>query len=355
MSHLSLFLLGLSLLMPAAHAAEGELPAYQPRFERQRPLIAVVGDNRMTELVDFVVPYALLKQAEIADVRALSLDDGPLQMMPALRLQAEQTIAAFDRQYPQGADYLIVPAVHRSDDARLGHWVAEQARKGATVVGICDGVLVLGYAGLLEGKRATGHWYSQTQRQEEFPTTHWQRNVRYLSDGKLITTAGVTAALPASLALVQAIAGRDKAAALAQQLGVNDWSAEHDSSAFSLSSGDYATAAGNLLAFWGHETLRLDATQGMDDITLALRADAWSRTFRSEVIAVAEGTVITRNGLRLLPDAAASAAPALPPSDSSRSAVAQLEQTLGAIAARYDTGTARLVRQQLEYPEALNH
>lgn len=348
-------LLSLALLLPTAHSTDDQLPSYQARFERQRPLIAVVGDNRMTELVDYVVPYAVLKQADVGDVYALSLDEGPLQMMPALRLQAEQTIASFDRQYPQGADYLIVPAVHRSDDARLGQWVAEQARKGATVVGVCDGVLVLGYAGLLDGKRATGHWYSQRQREDDFPTTHWQRDIRYISDGKLITTAGVTAALPVSLALVQAIAGPLKAGEIARQLGVSDWSPHHDSSAFGLTTGDYATAAGNLLAFWGHETLRIDATQGMDDITLALRADAWSRTFRSEVIAVANHTVVTRNGLHLLPDAATSQAPALPPTNSTSSPIAQLEQTLGTIAARYDAGTARLVRQQLEYPEALNH
>ena len=347
-------LLSLALLLPTAQAAEELLPAYQPRLEHQRPLIAVVGDNRMTELVDYVVPYAVLKQADVADVHALSLDEGPLQMVPALRLQAEQTIAAFDRHYPQGADYLIVPAVHHSDDARLGQWVAEQARKGATVVGVCDGVLVLGHAGLLQGKRATGHWYSQSQREDDFPTTHWQRNVRYISDDKLITTAGVTAALPVSLALVQAIAGPTRASEVARQLGVGDWSPRHDSRLFGLGSAGYLTAAGNYLSVWGHETLSIEVAPGVDELSLALRADAWSRTFRSEVIAVsADGQpVTTRNGLRLLVDAPDAQAIALP--SSTRNAIETLEQTLNDISARYGRSSARLVSQQLEYPSPLN-
>lgn len=347
-------LLSLALLLPTAQATEEPIPTYQPRFERQRPLIAVVGENRMTELVDYVVPYAVLKQADVADVHALSVDKGPLQMMPALRLQAEQTIAAFDRQYPQGADYLIVPAVHHSDDVRLGQWVAEQAHKGATVVGVCDGVLVLGYAGLLDGKRATGHWYSQSLREDEFPTTLWQRDVRYASNGNVITTAGVTASLPVSLALVQAIAGPEKAREVARQLGVSDWSPRHDSRPFGLGSTGYLTAAGNYLSIWGHETLSIEVAPGVDEISLALRADAWSRTFRSAVIAIsADGQpVTTRNGLRLLVDAPDDQAIALP--SSPRNAIETLEHTLNDISTRYGRASARLVSQQLEYPSPLN-
>lgn len=347
-------LLSFALLLSTAQAAEDQLPAYHPRLEHPRPLIAVVGDNRMTELVDYVVPYGVLKQADVAEVHALSLDEGPLQMMPALRLQAEQTVAAFDRQYPQGADYLIVPAVHHSDDARLGQWVAEQARKGATVVGVCDGVLVLGYAGLLEGKRATGHWYSQGLRESDFPTTHWQRDVRYVSDGKVITTAGVTAALPVSLALVEAIAGTGKASEVAQQLGVTDWSAHHDSRPFGLGSRGYLAAAGNYLSVWSHETLSLAVAPGVDEIGLALQADAWSRTFRSRVIAVsADGQpVTTRHGLRLLTDAPDDQAVPLAPG--SGNAIDILEHTLTVISERYGRHSARLVSQQLEYPSPLN-
>ncbi|MGY4533266.1 transcriptional regulator GlxA family with amidase domain [Pseudomonas sp. TE3786] len=343
------------LLLSAFHASAAPEPIPFYQGQRQRPLIAVIGDNRMTELVDFVVPYGVLQQADIADVVSVALDEGPMQMMPALRIQAEQTTANFDRQYPQGADYLIVPAVHHADDARLVQWVAAQARKGATVVGVCDGVLVLGHAGLLHGKQATGHWYSEGQRQDEFPDTRWLRDRRYISDGKVITTAGVTAALPVSLALIEALAGPARAKAVAAQLGIRDWSAHHDSSAFALHTGDYATAAGNLLAVWGHERLSIAVQPDVDEVALALRADAWSRTFRSEVVAVAgqAGPLRTRHGLLLLPDST-SAADSVPLGTSNGTAIEQLQGSLNAIAERYGVATARLVAQQLEYPSDLN-
>ncbi|EQM69432.1 DJ-1/PfpI family protein [Pseudomonas tohonis] len=339
-----------------AGEAPERLPAYQKRFERERPLVAVIGENRMTELVDYVLPYGLLKRSGVAEVVALSTRPGPMQMMPALHLLAEADIDGFDRRHPEGADYIVVPAVHHSDDPQLLRWVRQQAAKGATVVGICDGALVLGEAGLLEGRRATGHWYSRGQREDDFPGTRWVSDRRYLADGKVITTAGVSAAMPVSIALVEAIAGTDRAQALATGIGLADWSPRHDGDAFALGAGGYLAAAGNLLSFWRHEELGLEVRQGEDELALALRADAWSRTFRSEVLALAADAspIRTASGLVLLPEPMA-AHPGITHLQPTDAPLARLfDQTLGAIAARYDQATAALVAAQLEYAPALN-
>lgn len=65
-------------------------------------------------------------------------------------------------------------------------------------------------AGLLEGHRATGHWYSLPSLQK-FSGTTWIRDQRYVSDGVVVTTTGVTASIPASHALGEAIAGHNRA------------------------------------------------------------------------------------------------------------------------------------------------
>jgi transcriptional regulator GlxA family with amidase domain len=85
---------------------------------------------------------------------------GPIQLMPALRIEPQATLAEFDARFPDGADYVIVPAVHEPDDATLVGWVRAQARKGAVIVGVCDGVWVVANAGLLNGCRAAGHWFA---------------------------------------------------------------------------------------------------------------------------------------------------------------------------------------------------
>ncbi|WP_207882771.1 DJ-1/PfpI family protein [Pseudomonas sp. 30_B] len=338
---LILLLMGNTLL-----AAEDTLPRYQPRMGQERPVIAVIAQNRMTELVDYVVPLGVLRRSGVADVWALSTEPGPVRLMPALTLQPQATPEAFSRRYPQGADYLIVPAVHDSEDAALLAFIQDQAAKGATVVGICDGVLVLAHAGLLQGRRATGHWYSRGQRQDDFPDVQWQENRRYVVDARVMSTSGVTAALPASLALVEAIAGTARAAALAEELGVKDWSPQHDSRRFALGVDGYLTAASNYLAVWRHERFAAPLQPGFDEVSLALRVDAWARTFRTEVMAEAEQPVTSASGLMFLPDDT-QGIPRLPLAASN--ATQGLEQALDAIACRYGQSTRRLVADQLEY------
>ncbi|QEY64911.1 transcriptional regulator [Metapseudomonas lalkuanensis] len=340
-------LLLLTLYLPLLVQA-GALESYKPRFGREQPLVAVVGENRMTELVDYLVPFSLLSRAGVAEVVALSTREGPLQMMPALRVEAQVTTAEFEQRYPQGADYLIVPAVHHSDDPVLTAFVAGQAAREATIVGICDGVLVLGHAGLLHGRQATGHWYSKSRREADFPDTHWQVDRRYVVDGKLVTSSGVSAALPVSLALVEAIAGPLKAEALGREIGLTGWSPAHNSQSFAFGAGGYLTAAANHLAFWRHETLSLPLQPGLDEATLALRVDAWARSFRTEVLASGNGPVRSRHGLTLLPDAPAEGMPLLPDKEAAPGKV--LDEALAGIAARYGDATAAFVAAQLEYP-----
>lgn len=337
----------LLLLTLPVQADDDHLSPYPNRFGRERPVIAVVGENRMTELVDYLVPFGILSQSGAAEVVALSTEPGPLQLMPALKVRAQATVDEFEQHYPQGADYLIVPAVHDSSDAKLIAFIQSQSAKGATLIGICDGVLVLGRAGQLKGRRATGHWYSLAQRQSDFPETQWLENRRYVVDGNLMTTSGVSAAIPASLALLEAIAGKAKAATLAQEIGVSEWSSRHDSRRFAFGALGYMAIVGNYLAFWRHESLGVPLQPDLDEASLALRADSWARSFRTEVQSSAPGPVLSRHGLTFLPDDAAPSPTTLP--GAATGATAVLDEALDGIAERYGTATAEVVAAQLEY------
>ena len=331
------------------------LPRYEARFNRSQPVIAVIGYNPSTEITDFVVPYGVLKESAVADVLALSTDEGPIQTSAGPRLGAHATLAQFDMRYPQGADYVVVPAVYEGENhAPLLAWLRQQADRGATLIGICDGVRTLAKAGLLEGRRATTHWKTIERMQRKHPGTRWTRNTRYIADGKIITTSGVSASIPISIALIEAIAGRARAEALAKSLGASDWGPRHHSEQFRLTPAAVLTDLSNRAMFWRHQDLGIPLTPQVDEIRVALIADAYDRTRRSPTVTVAASRepVKTRRGLAVFPDRAASDVHApdrmlslleewLP--------VQALDRALEAIAASYGRRTAAYVALTMEY------
>ncbi|MDH6230481.1 putative intracellular protease/amidase [Mesorhizobium soli] len=334
----------------ASAGAEASIQLPPPKAGRTRSLVAIAADNAGTETTDLIVPYGVLKAAGVADVVIVSTHPGVVGLMPALAIEPDTTMSEFDAASPSGADIVIVPAMHDSGNKAVISWVQEQSAKGAIVVSICEGAWISARAGILEGKVATTHWYAFDDLANAFPTTRWVRDQRYVFDRNVLTTTGVTASIPASLALVEAIAGRAKASAAAAQLGVADWTAVHDSGPFRLTAGRIWQIGSNFLAFWGHETLQVPVEAGFDEIALALTADAWSRTYRSHAVAVGKsGPIRSRHSLMLVPDRnAASACPdiSIPQTASARA----LDHALAEIAARYGSSTAGIVALQLEYP-----
>jgi hypothetical protein len=285
-------------------------------------------------------------------VWALATEPGSLKLHPALTVKPQATTAEFDARYPDGADYVIVPAMHHDDDPAVLAWVKAQAAKGALVVGVCSGVKVVSRAGLLRDRAATGHWYDIDGLRRDNPSMRWIRDRRYVVDRGVATTTGVTASMPVALAIVEAIGGEPIATALAQDLGVANWDASHDSGMFHLD-GHLWTAIGNTLAFWNHETVGISVADGVDEIALALTADSYSRTYRSHAVTLADrkDALTTRRGLQLLPDMAKEGGTNLVVGPLQRERPMEtLDAALRAIGERYGERTAAFVALQLEYP-----
>jgi putative intracellular protease/amidase len=332
--------------------AEATISALKPP-KRQRPVIAIVGANEGSETTDYLMPYGILKRADVADVLALGMKPGPISLYPALRIVPNTTVANFDAMHPGGADYVIVPALRHDDDEAVLRWIKQQAAKGAIIIGVCAGAKVLGNAGLLDGRRATTHWYYVKKLRKRHPTMHYVADRRLVVDRGVATTTGITASIPMALTLIEAIAGTAKARAVANDLGAAQWDARHYSNAFTLTRPFALSVLGNTIAFWNHEQLGIPLTPGIDEVSLALVADAWSRTYRSRAVTFAStaGAQETRNGIRVLPDRIAQSWPAedLIPAIDAQQPVGALDQALKGISKRYGTRTANFVAVQLEY------
>lgn len=366
LSLLSLLFALVAQIIPAAALASPDTPgsdvsatAQQDLFDAlakrtREPVIAVVALNDGTETTDFLVPYAVLKRAGIGRVQAVALEAGEVTLMPALRIEPDTTLATFDAQHPNGADIVIVPAMHTDDDPRVLRWLQQQAAHGAMIVGICSGARVLSQAGLLKGRRFTGHWYDRSDLRDANPTASYVPDVRYLHDNGIVTTTGVSASIPVSLALVEGLAGRDRAQEVAQWLGASDWSAQHVSAGFALNARRLWTIAANAISVWRHETLAIPTADGIDDISLALTADAWSRTWRTTVIATPAtaasiGRVRMASGLMLVTTAPTSGTTRPLALTRDSNAMTQFAQSLADIERRYGPAERDIVTLAMEY------
>lgn len=316
--------------------------------EAERRLVVLLADTSGTETTDLLVPHGILQRSGTVDVLIVATDDGPVDLMPALTIMPDMNVAAFEAAHPRGADAVIVPALHSRGTEATTAFIRDQAAQGALIVSICEGSEPVARAGLFEGRAATTHWFAQDRMNRRYPGTTWVENTRYVIDGPVMSSSGVSASVPATLKLLEILAGEGTARATAAGLGLDDWSAEHDSSQFSLDFGKVRLAAGNLLWFWRHEVLVAPVADGVDGIALALQADAWSRTYRSRLVAQNPGgRVVSAEGVIFVTGTDVRADATIAPSEGPP--FAALDANLAAISERYGDRTAALVAAQLEY------
>ena len=133
--------------------------------------------------------------------------------------------SAFDLRAPgrlrdiEAADTLVVPGIEDLD-APIAPRVVASVRaawdRGARVVSICTGAFVLGAAGLLDGRRVTTHWAATDELARRHPQAIVEPDVLYVDEGRLLTSAGVSAGLDLCLHMVGCDHGQRMAARAAR-------------------------------------------------------------------------------------------------------------------------------------------
>jgi transcriptional regulator GlxA family with amidase domain len=176
--------------------------------------IAFLIFDKLTAL-DAIGPYEVLSRLPGVELSFVAKQAGPKRTdTGALTINADRSLS--DLPDP---DLLLIPGGEGNrpllDDDEVLDWV-RTAHQGTTwTTSVCTGSLVLGAAGILEGKRATTHW-AYRDRLAGFGAEAVAE--RYVIDGKVATAAGVSAGLDMALDLAARIAGEDVAKAI--QLGI---------------------------------------------------------------------------------------------------------------------------------------
>ncbi|HEX4059255.1 MAG TPA: DJ-1/PfpI family protein [Galbitalea sp.] len=99
---------------------------------------------------------------------------------------------------------------HLVDDARLA-WVRAQRASVPLMTSVCTGSLVYAAAGILRNRPATTHWRSMDRLVELDPTIEPRPDARFVEDGDVITSAGISAGIDMALRLVERLSSTERA------------------------------------------------------------------------------------------------------------------------------------------------
>ena len=203
-----------------------EIDAYS---EKVKPLrIGIVGFDQVDAL-DLVGPAEAFasalahdasgNQGSAYEVVILGLTNSHFVAESGIVFQPRTTLRAAPR-----LDTIIIPGgagLRRTDINRaVARWIEDRAGKTRRVVSICTGIYALAASGLLDGRRVRTHWRFAADVTRRFPNLRVEPNALFIRDGNFYTSAGVTAGIDLTLALIEEDLGRKAALRVARDLVV---------------------------------------------------------------------------------------------------------------------------------------
>lgn len=266
--------------------------------------VAVVLGASGTVVSDALAPYEVFASSPRFSVYTVAAHPGPAPTQGGPTIVPTYTFADTASGQAPRPDVVVVPAVETPDgpqESPLRAWVKAQATSGALILGVCNGAAVLADAGLLDGRTATAHWSRLGALDKQYPAVHWVRGQRFVQDGPVTTTAGVTSGIPGALRLVTELAGTREATRVGALVSYPNWSvdAPTDIPQQSFARTDVPVALHAALP-WGRPTLGIALRDGVGEIDVASSFEVFDVSYAARVIPLsAAGTVTTKHGMVL--------------------------------------------------------
>jgi transcriptional regulator GlxA family with amidase domain len=148
------------------------------------------------------------------EVRVISERGGIARSSVGVAIETARLSGAYDTLLVTG------PTEIAPTSKRVLEYLRREAAKSRRVASICTGAFVLAEAGILDGRRATTHWLYTRELQDRYPSVRVEEDRIFTHDGRVWTSAGMTAGIDLALALIEADLGVDIARQVAKGLVV---------------------------------------------------------------------------------------------------------------------------------------
>ena len=180
------------------------------------------------EVLDFCGPFEVFSVTRLNEDRRQE-EPSPFEVLliaekkdPVLTTGGMQVIANHTFESCPKLDIFVVPGgwgtrKELKNPAML-NWLRHRAAEVETLTSVCTGSMLLGFAGLLEGCHATTHWRSLDWMRESFPSVTVEYGKHVVEDGRIFTSAGISAGIDMALKVVARYCGETIARSTAKHM-----------------------------------------------------------------------------------------------------------------------------------------
>ena len=164
------------------------------------------------EVLDFCGPYEVFSVTRLNEERRRE-ESSPFAVLlvaqraePVVATGGLRVIPDVTLETCPPLDILVVPGGWGTRKEISNHllltWISERAKQVETLTSVCTGAMLLGQAGLLDGRRATTHWGSLDRMRRSFPAVTVEDKLHVVEDGHVLTSAGISAGIDMALRVV---------------------------------------------------------------------------------------------------------------------------------------------------------
>jgi transcriptional regulator GlxA family with amidase domain len=215
--------LGIATAVSVNLAGASPPPATAPDISRlpvptdgKIPVAFVLSNGAV--MIDFAGPWEVFQDARFADKGAAGFDlftvaetNDPIRASGGMLIVPNYTFAT-----APAPKVIVIPA-QSGNDAML-EWIRNRSKTADVTASVCTGALVLARTGLLSGKPVTTHHGAYQILASKFPDLHVMRGARFVDDGNIASSGGLSSGIDLALHLVERYMGRDVASRIADNM-----------------------------------------------------------------------------------------------------------------------------------------